>query len=83
MTLAVQYAKALLEARHEHPRSAQKLLKNLLALLERRGHSKLLPKIFAEFEKLELRRIRVPHETKERQRTRVLLQLYRHLIRHG
>lgn len=81
MLLAAQYAKALKSLTGEHSRSAEKILGGLREALKRRGHLSLLPRIFAEYEKLELREARVPKDSPERTRTRTLLQLYRHLTR--
>lgn len=77
--IAADYAKALyaLKPKAEH-------LQGLKALLKRRGHQKLLPRIYSEYCKLELaaeRRKRAAEVTPEAERTRVLLELYRTLIR--
>ena len=59
-------------------------LAKLRALLRRRGHEQLLPRIFSEYKKLALaeeRRERNSTITPEAERTRVLLELYRALIR--
>ena len=58
-------------------------LVSLRNLLKRRGHEKLLPRIFSEYKKLVLaqaRRKRAAEITPEAERTRVLLELYRKLI---
>lgn len=84
MTSATDYAKALYQAAHEQPQMGTKLIKNLRALLERRGHVALMPRILSEYEKLatkEKRRVRYETVTPEQERTRVLLDLYRTLIR--
>lgn len=83
MTLAQQYAKALAQAQREHPKSSAKLIEGLKEALARRGHQTLLPRVYAEYEKLQLRKSRVPEVTPEKERTRTLLQLYRHLTRHA
>lgn len=83
MTSATEYAKALYAAANEHPQMGTKLLGNLRTLLERRGHTKLLPRILSEYEKLFLREERAKryaNPTPEEERTRVLLELYRKLI---
>lgn len=83
MTHATEYAKALYGAAAEHPQMGTKLLANLRTLLERRGHTKLLPRILSEYEKLflkEERMKRYANPTPEEERTRVLLELYRTLI---
>lgn len=75
------YAKALLELNNRT--SDVRLLKNLRGALARRGHQKLLPRIFAEYQKLLLaqKRSSMHREvTPERERSRVLLELYRKLI---
>lgn len=82
-TLASQYAKALHRSHEEHPHKSTSLVQGLRQALERRGHMRLLPRIALEYEKLELRKKRAPRESAERERTRVLLALYRHLIRHS
>lgn len=78
--IAADYAKAL----YELGGSAARLSK-LKDVLKSRGHEALLPKIFAEYQKLELaesRRQKAAEVTPERERTRVLLELYNKLI-HG
>lgn len=82
-TLATQYAKALHRAHEEHPHKSTSLMQGLHKALERRGHLRLLSRIALEYEKLELRKRRVPKESPERERTRILLELYRHLTRHA
>lgn len=59
-------------------------LTKLRALLKRRGHEKLLPRIFSEYKKLllgEERKVRAAQVTPQAERTRVLLELYRTLTR--
>lgn len=78
MTTARDYAKALyaLPARAKH-------LPKLREALERRGHQKLLPRIFAEYKKLELsatRRATAVEVTTDTERTRILLELYKKLV---
>ncbi len=78
-----QYAYALYELIDVSPQKAALYIKNLKEVLERRGHIKLLPQIFSETQKLELKdqRGRVKKAaSKEHERTRVLLELYRKLI---
>lgn len=75
---AGDYAKALygMKPKAEH-------LRGLRAALERRGHVKLMPRILAEYEKLQSRKARLAKQkevTPEQERTRVLLELYRTLI---
>ena len=82
MNLAAQYAKALYRAHKEHPHKNTSLVRGLRTALERRGHLSLGTRIALEYEKLELHKHRAPRESAERERTRILLQLYRHLTRH-
>ena len=75
--IATDYAKALYElgGKKEH-------LAPLAAILNRRGHTRLMPNILAEYEKLVLHDERIARhkeETPERRRTRELLELYRTL----
>lgn len=82
MINATDYARALYAAAEEQPEKGTQLLKNLKALLLRRGHGKLLPRILTEYEKLFLREERGKRYalvTPEAERTRVLLELYRKL----
>lgn len=77
--LATYYAKTLYElgGKSEH-------LGPLRVVLARRGHMRLLPGILAEYQKLELGAKRLAAhkaQTKERVRTRTLLELYRRLTR--
>ncbi len=76
--ISKEYAKALYELKNPN-------FKNLIEALTRRGHIKLLPSIFAEYQKLQLHRERLDMHSKvtpERERTRILLELYKKLI-HG
>lgn len=76
MNLALRYAKALFET--ERPNSAR-----VLSALKRRGHGKLISRIAAEYEKLQLqdaRREMHARVTPKSERTRTLLHLYRKLI---
>lgn len=75
---AADYAKALYEVR-----ATPEHLKGLKQALTRRGHIKLLPHIFAEYQKLELKERRLKKQkeiTPEQERTRILLELYRKLV---
>lgn len=77
--IETDYAKALYALNPDKSHLAK-----LKALLKRRGHEQLLPRIFSEYKKLVLaeeRRKRSADSTPEAERTRVLLQLYRKLIR--
>ncbi len=77
MELSTQYAKALFEA--EKP-----TVTKLRDVLERRGHTKLLRRIFAEYQKLLLQKDRREARSKVtpvQERTRILLELYQKLIR--
>ncbi len=83
MTIQAQYAKALSALVAQDPQKGEKFLGNLKAALKRRGHEKLLPHIFAEYEKLDEGRTRAAAARKitpERERTRVLFELYKKLI---
>jgi F0F1-type ATP synthase delta subunit len=83
MNLATSYAKALFEVAKRDTTSAPEVFKNLRESLRRRGHEKLLPRIYSEFEKLELGEERLKEYKKispEAERTRTLLELYRKLI---
>ena len=85
MTIARMYAEALYRAHKDKPLS--KLLPNLLLSLKRRGHTKLLPRVMAEYEKLLEREERTKEYSKvtpESEQTRVLLELYQKLVsNHG
>jgi hypothetical protein len=77
---ASDYAKALYETG-----SNPKHLKSLRAILARRGHEKLLPRILSEYQKLQLGAARLAKHKKvtpQSERTRVLLELYRKLTTH-
>ena len=79
MTLAAQYARAL----HESEAPDEAKLKNLREALLRRGHEKLLPRIFTEYERLVEKKERLEEYKKvtpEKERTRILLELYKKLI---
>lgn len=74
---AAEYAKAIYDA------GDRASMGRVRDALERRGHTKLMPQIYREYEKLLLRRDRLAaHEkvTPVQERTRVLLELYRKLI---
>ncbi len=82
MTIAAQYARALYELAKKNEKEGGTYLKNLRQALERRGHIKLLPQIFSEFQKLATASERAElHKkiTPEGERTRTLLELYRRL----
>ncbi len=83
MTTAALYAKALHAAVAADDSKAKSYLSNLHKALESRGHQKLLPTIFTEYEKLELADARSKERstiTPESERTRNLLELYRRLV---
>lgn len=83
MILATQYAKALYELVSDEPGKGKTFLKNLQVTLKRRGHEKLIHQIMQEYEHLELAEERVAQAkavTPERERTRVLFELYKKLI---
>lgn len=76
--LAADYAKALFELGGDTKR-----LKSLREVLKRRGHEKLLPQIYSEYQKLELgsKRLEVHKSVSvEQERVRVLLELYKKLV---
>lgn len=75
--IAADYAKALYEL------GERANIKTLRDMLARRGHDKLLPQIYAEYEKLVLAHKRLEmHKavTPEKERTRILVDLYKKLI---
>lgn len=75
--IATDYAKALYQLGEEAD------IKTLRDILKRRGHEKLLPQIYAEYEKLVTAQKRLDmHKavTPEKERTRVLVDLYKKLI---
>lgn len=82
MTLAAQYAKALYTS--TAPEEAR--LSGLRETLKRRGHERLMPGIFAEYERLAEREERLKKHkevTPEQQQTGVLLELYKKLVRYN
>ena len=84
MTIASSYARALHALVTENPKKGGVYLKNLTAILARRGHQKLLRPVFAEYQKLELHSERLAGQsaiTPHKERTRVLLELYRTLTK--
>jgi F0F1-type ATP synthase delta subunit len=83
MTLATQYAHALRSLVLEYPAKSKELLGGLRATVAKRGHEKLLPQILREYEKLDTKEARVGAASTlspERERTRVLFELYKKLI---
>lgn len=83
MNLAASYARALYEVTQDGEHKSAEVIKNFREALARRGHEKLLPKIFAEYEKLEVKKTRLAEHKKvtpEAEQTRNLLELYRKLI---
>lgn len=84
MNTAAYYARALFALIEEKPKKAAAYLGNLDMVLKKRGHQKLLPKIFNEYQKLQLMQERVHKQnavTPEQERTRILLELYRKLTK--
>ncbi|HYF13207.1 MAG TPA: hypothetical protein VD928_02845 [Candidatus Paceibacterota bacterium] len=81
--MARDYAQALFELIKENPSKGKEYLKNLKEALARRGHEKLLPRIFSEYEKLVAREERAQQfariNPKEEQK-RILIELYQKLI---
>lgn len=83
MSIPAAYARALFELSEADPKEGGAYVRNLRAVLARRGHEKLMPQVFAEYQKLELARERSRMHasiTPERERTRTLLELYRTLL---
>ncbi len=81
---ASYYARALFALIEESPKKAATYLHNLDGVLKSRGHQKLLPKIFSEFQKLQMAKERsekYQQESPEQERTRTLLELYRKLTK--
>jgi hypothetical protein len=75
--IAADYAKALYELGGSAPR-----LRSLRELLKRRGHERLLPKIYSEYQKISVQdeRLKIHKKvTPEKEQTRILLELYRKL----
>jgi len=75
--IATDYAKALYQLGGNAKR-----LQSLREILKRRGHEKLLPQIFAEYQKLELGAERLKEHktvTPQQEQTRILLELYHKL----
>jgi len=83
MNLAASYAKALFELVEAAPHKGSEYLTNLKASLKSRGHQKLLPRIFSEYQKLEIQKERsaaYKKVTPELVHTAALVELYRKLI---
>ena len=84
MTIASSYARALHALVTENPKKGREYLKNLMAILSRRGHQKLMRPVFAEYQKIELHGERLASQssiTPQKERARVLLELYRTLTK--
>lgn len=82
MTLAGSYARALFELVSKDQAKGTEYLEGLHKSLSMRGHEKLLPQIYSEFQTLVLkeeRRVVQNTVTPEAERTRNLLELYRKL----
>lgn len=85
MTVTSSYARALHALVKENPKKGKEYLKNLMAILARRGHQKLLRPIFSEYKKVELHDERLLQHTTitpQKERTRILLEMYRALTKH-
>ncbi len=83
MNTAASYARALSELVSAQPKRGRRLLSNPLLALKRRGHLGLLPRIYAQYrclEEADRRRTLARAVTPERERTRMLLELYKKLI---
>lgn len=84
MQTAAQYARALHELVTAKPAEATRYLARLREVLQGRGHSKLLPRVYTEYEHLLQKAARSKlHQTvtPEQERTRQLVELYHRLIR--
>jgi hypothetical protein len=82
MNIATQYAKALHSLVEENPKTGGEFITQLRAALKRRGHEKLLPQILRAYERLEVGKGRIQVATAvtpERERTRILFELYKKL----
>lgn len=82
MNLSSTYARALWELTEKNGEKPE-YLKGLGQALARRGHEKLLSRIFTEYELLRLKEERSKAHrqvTPEQERTRNLLELYKKLI---
>ena len=83
MKTATYYAQALYTLSEQHPEKVREYLKNLRGVLARRGHEKLLQRIFSEFQKLDVQKKRTAQHrelTPQMEQTDKLLQLYHRLI---
>jgi len=84
MTTEAQYAQALHALVEAQPSKAGAYISQLKKILEHRGHQKLANRILSELERLEQknkRTARYAEVTEEHERTRILLELYRNLIK--
>lgn len=82
MTLAYQYAKAIHELLKAEPTRSGEFVAGLRKTLAARGHERVLPRIRTELEKIqyaESRAAAARATTPERERTRVLFELYKKL----
>jgi F0F1-type ATP synthase delta subunit len=82
MNLERSYARALYEVVSKDEAKGKEYIANLKEALKRRGHEKLFPKIFSEYEQLTLKKERSNVQTTvspEQERTRILLELYQKL----
>lgn len=82
MNIAANYARALYDLIEDNPKTAATYMHNLDGVLKQRGHQRLLPKIFNEYQRLQLAQERSEQQqvvTEDQERTRVLLELYRKL----
>ncbi len=84
MILEQQYAEALYQLVVAAPNRSREYLEQLVSTLKHKGHTQLLPRIFSQFEKILERKKRseiYSTESPEKKRTRILLELYRTLIK--
>lgn len=83
MTLEQQYAHALFDLVSKSPEKSGEYLKGLVQTLERKGHQKLMPRIYTQYQSIIERGDRSKKYaavTPEGERTRILLELYRTLV---
>ena len=79
MNTSHHYARAL----YGLPKPDAKHIQNLFAVLERRGHQRLAPRILVEYKKLVLQKERAAMHaavTPRQEQTRALTELYRRLV---
>ena len=83
MTLEQQYAQALYELVSKNPARSSEYLTGLTQTLSRKGHQKLMPRIYSQYCSILERGERSKKYaaiTPESERTRILVELYRTLV---